>query len=94
MTHKYLVKIFTKYLQTGFEIESEKERLKRHLPAQSPLKKLEDKSIVPYNFIDYETVVSTSQNQTTIGIGDLIGKWKKGDRNYFHYKSYNLLVAE
>ena len=25
MTHKYLVKIFTKYLQTSFEIESEKE---------------------------------------------------------------------
>ena len=25
MTHKYLVKIFTKYLQTSFEVESEKE---------------------------------------------------------------------
>ena len=25
MTHKYLVKIFTKYLQTKFEIESDKE---------------------------------------------------------------------
>ena len=25
MTHKYLVKIFTKYLQTNFEIESDKE---------------------------------------------------------------------
>jgi len=73
--------------QDSNEIESKKERLKRHLPAQSPLKKLEDKSIVPYNFIDYETVVSTSQNQTAIGIGDLIGKWKKNNRNYFHYKS-------
>lgn len=73
--------------QDSNEIESKKERLKRHLPAQSPLKKLEDKSIVPYNFIDYETVVSTSENQTAIGVGDLIAKWKKNDRNYFHYKS-------
>jgi len=73
--------------QDSNEIESKKERLKRHLPAQSPLKKLEDKSEVPQNFIDYETVVSTSENQTAIGVGDLIGKWKKDDRNYFHYKS-------
>ena len=73
--------------QDSNEIESKKERLKRHLPAQSPLKKLEDKSEVPQNFIDYETVLSTSENQTAIGVGDLIGKWKKDDRNYFHYKS-------
>ncbi|WP_264536536.1 ABC transporter permease/M1 family aminopeptidase [Flavobacterium sp. N1736] len=73
--------------QDSNEISSKKERLKRHLPAQSPLKKLEDKSVIPQNFIDYETVVSTSKNQTVIGVGDLIGKWKKNDRNYFHYKS-------
>jgi ABC-2 type transport system permease protein len=73
--------------QDSNEISSKKERSKRHLKPQSPLKKLEDKSIIPYNFIDYDAVVSTSQNQTAIGIGDLIGKWRKGNRNYFHYKS-------
>jgi ABC-2 type transport system permease protein len=73
--------------QDANEIESKKERSKRHLKPQSPLKKLEDKSEVPQNFIDYETVVSTSENQTAIGVGDLMGKWKKDDRNYFHYKS-------
>lgn len=60
--------------QDSNEIESKKERRKRHLNPQSPLKKMEDKSEVPYNFIDYETVVSTSKNQTAIGIGDLIGQ--------------------
>jgi len=73
--------------QDSNEISSKKERLKRHLPSQTPLKKLEDKIVIPYNFIDYDAVVSTSENQTAIGVGDLIGKWTKGNRNYFHYKS-------
>jgi len=73
--------------QNDNEISSKKERLKRHLKPQTPLKKLEDKTVSPYNFIDYDAVVSTSQNQTVIGIGDLIRKWSKNNRNYFHYKS-------
>lgn len=74
--------------QDSNEIESKKERLKRQLKPQSPLKKLEDKSQIPYNFINYDAIVSTSQNQTAIGVGDLIGKWTKNNRNYFHYKSH------
>lgn len=73
--------------QVSNEISNEKERKKRRLKPQSPLKKLEDKSKSAYDFIDYETIVSTSKNQTVIGVGDLIAKWKKEDRNYFHYKS-------
>ncbi|WP_294960304.1 M1 family aminopeptidase [uncultured Flavobacterium sp.] len=73
--------------QDSNEISSEKERAKRHLKPQQPLKKLEDKSKITNDFIDYEAIVSTSKNQTAIGIGDLIGNWKKNDRNYFHYKS-------
>jgi len=73
--------------QDSNEISSKKERLKRKLPTQSPLKKLEDKSKTEYDFINYEAIVSTSKNQTAIGVGDLIGKWKKDNRNYFHYKS-------
>lgn len=73
--------------QDSNEISSEKERTKRHLKPQTPLKKLEDKSEMKYDFIDYDVVVSTSKNQTAIGIGDLIGNWKKDNRNYFHYKS-------
>lgn len=63
--------------QDSNEISSEKERAKRHLKPQQPLKKLEDKSKITNDFIDYEAIVSTSKNQTAIGIGDLIGNWKK-----------------
>ncbi|MDW8852663.1 M1 family aminopeptidase [Flavobacterium sp. MMLR14_040] len=73
--------------QDSNEISSKKERLKRHLKPQTPLKKLEDKTPIPYNFIDYDAVVSTSTNQTAIGVGDLIAKWAKNNRSYFHYKS-------
>ncbi|KRD08368.1 aminopeptidase [Flavobacterium sp. Root901] len=73
--------------QDSNEISSKKERAKRHLQPQTPLKKLEDKSEIKYDFVDYDAVVSTSGNQTAIGVGDLIGKWKKDGRNYFHYKS-------
>lgn len=73
--------------QDSNEISSKKERAKRHLKPQTPLKKLEDKSKAESDFIDYEATVSTSKNQTVIGVGDLIAKWKKDDRNYFHYKS-------
>jgi ABC-type transport system involved in multi-copper enzyme maturation permease subunit len=73
--------------QESNEISSKKERAKRHLKPQTPLKKLEDKSKTTNDFVDYDAVVSTSKNQTAIGVGDLIGNWKKDDRNYFHYKS-------
>ncbi|WP_157498621.1 M1 family aminopeptidase [Flavobacterium sp. F52] len=73
--------------QDSNEISSKKEREKRHLKPQTPLKRLEDKSKTTNDFIDYDVVVSTSKNQTAIGIGDLVGNWKKDNRNYFHYKS-------
>ncbi|WP_433835955.1 M1 family aminopeptidase [Flavobacterium anhuiense] len=73
--------------QDSNEISSEKERAKRHLKPQTPLKKLEEKSKTINDFIDYDVVASTSKNQTAIGIGDLIGNWKKDNRSYFHYKS-------
>ncbi|PWB23600.1 aminopeptidase [Flavobacterium sp. HTF] len=73
--------------QESNEISSKKERRKRHLNPQNPLKKLEDKSKIENDFIDYDVVVSTSKNQTAIGIGELKANWKKENRNYFHYKS-------
>ncbi len=73
--------------QDSNEISSEKERTKRHLKPQTPLRKLEDKSKIINDFIDYDVVVSTSKNQTAIGIGDLVENWKKDNRNYYHYKS-------
>ena len=39
------------------------------------------------DFIDVETVISTTANQTAIAPGSLIKKWEENDRNYFHYKT-------
>lgn len=39
-----------------------------------------------HDYIEYETVVSTEAPQTAIGQGNLLKKWAKNDRNYFHYK--------
>ncbi len=39
-----------------------------------------------YDYISYETIVSTKAPQTAIGQGKLIKQWTEGNRNYFHYK--------
>lgn len=73
--------------QTDNEITNSKERKKRKMPEETPIRKLEDKTTQPYDFINLDAVVSTSENQTAIGVGDLISQSKANGRNYFHYKS-------
>ena len=36
--------------------------------------------------IDYEAVIGTSDDQTAITAGRLVGSWRTGDRRYFHYR--------
>jgi len=38
------------------------------------------------DFINVETVISTSEDQTAIAPGSLIKKWTENGRNYYHYK--------
>lgn len=38
------------------------------------------------DWIEFETVVSTSADQIAIAPGDLQGEWEQGGRRYFHYK--------
>jgi ABC-type transport system involved in multi-copper enzyme maturation permease subunit len=38
------------------------------------------------DWINFETIVSTSSDQTAIAPGYLEQEWRKGDRRYFHYK--------
>ena len=38
-------------------------------------------------FFNVETIISTSSDQTAIASGSLIKQWKKGNRNYYHYKT-------
>ena len=38
------------------------------------------------DLVNFETILSTSEDQTAIAPGYLQGEWKKGGRSYFHYK--------
>lgn len=39
------------------------------------------------DFISFETVLSTSDDQIAIAPGELVGKWSKNGRRYFRYRS-------
>jgi len=39
------------------------------------------------DLIDFEAIVSTSENQTAISTGFLQKQWQENGRNYFHYKA-------
>jgi ABC-2 type transport system permease protein len=71
------------------EISSKLEREKRAMPAQSPLPTLDTSTPLPfdYRFTGLDAIVSTDDDQTVIGVGDLIKKWTAKGRNYFHYKT-------
>jgi len=61
------------------------------LPVQLPL----DQAVLQYqgdfsmdyDWTNFETVISTSANETAIAQGELLGQWKDNKRNYFHYKT-------
>ncbi|MDY8136159.1 ABC transporter permease/M1 family aminopeptidase [Aquimarina sp. 2201CG5-10] len=73
------------------EINDPEERKKRGLPAREKLPyndpHLQDKGKFSTNSVQYETIVSTTQDQTAIASGELIKQWKEGDRNYFKYRT-------
>ncbi|BFM12875.1 M1 family aminopeptidase [Simiduia litorea] len=75
------------------EIADRHERRKRDLPELQRLPKLEDESQYGTNFIgkeadfiNFETVVSTSAEQFAISPGYLEREWQAEGRRYFHYK--------
>lgn len=71
------------------EIDDPKERTRRNMPASYIVVPLEEKIQMPYYYdhVTLDAVISTSGNQTAIGIGDLKDQWKKDGRNYFRYKT-------
>lgn len=74
------------------EIEDKEERIKREMPFQDALIKVDAPLANPYNyeFINFDAIVSTSINQTAISVGELVKKYSKNNRNYFHYKVNNI----
>ena len=78
---------------SGAQIVDRHERRKRDLTPIDRLPKLEDSTQYGTNFIgkeadfiNFETIVSTSEEQFAISPGYLQKEWVKNGRRYFHYK--------
>ncbi|WP_160136659.1 ABC transporter permease/M1 family aminopeptidase [Chryseobacterium sp. c4a] len=76
--------------QKDYEIQDQQTRNQYKLGKRDELKKPEAPEILKKDFINLDMIISTQQNQTAIGTGDLVKKWKKSNRNYFQYKAPNI----
>tara|TARA_Y100001960_G_C14762461_1_gene874892 strand:+ start:23 stop:2125 length:2103 start_codon:yes stop_codon:yes gene_type:complete len=81
---------------TSKEISDKNKRRKLKLPPKERMPQLEvncgpncDKNYLTIGFSDYinvESIISTSNDQIAIAPGSLIDEWKENNRNYYHYK--------
>lgn len=81
---------------SGFELSDRNTRKKYGLPSKKRMPELESQCsgacMSNYlsgglsDFIDVETVISTSSDQMAIAPGSLVKEWQENDRNYYHYK--------
>ncbi|MEJ6736670.1 MAG: M1 family aminopeptidase [Flavobacteriales bacterium] len=79
-----------------YELSDKSDRKKNDLPEKLRMPELQqtcDKGCnVNYlsngmsDWVNVETVISTSSNQLAIAPGSLLKEWKEGDRNYYNYK--------
>ncbi|WP_034061518.1 ABC transporter permease/M1 family aminopeptidase [Lacinutrix jangbogonensis] len=80
---------------TGLEISNRMERQKRNLPERVQDNNsaahivLED---VKFEKVRFETIVSTSSDQTAISSGRLVKEWSDNNRNYYHYKTNEKII--
>lgn len=72
---------------TDNEIQDPKERKERNMPPAEALTKVDAPLANPYNyeFINFDAVITTSNNQTAVSVGELTSSYHKNNRNYFHY---------
>jgi hypothetical protein len=73
--------------QAGNEIDNETERKNRNLGKATPRKSLEAARTPEAEWLSIDMQLSTSANQTAIGVGELVKHWKADNRNYFHYRT-------
>jgi len=81
---------------SGKEISDKNKRRKFELPPKDRMPELEvdcgvncDKNYLTQGFSDYinvETIISTSSDQIAIAPGSLIKEWKENERKYYQYK--------
>jgi len=79
----------------GYEISDKNKRIKLKLPKRERMPKLDDSNLKARSntyvgndsdWVEVNTIISTSADQTAIAPGSLIKSWKSGGRNYFNYK--------
>ena len=77
------------YPQFGYsssnEVQDEQERKQLRLGKMTPIKAFSSPKIPNDDFLPLQMTISTSGDQTAIGVGELTKEWKKGGRNYFQY---------
>ncbi|RWW96725.1 M1 family aminopeptidase [Flavobacterium cerinum] len=80
---------------SNFEMSDKKMREKHKLPKREIIAKLDNKNVKARmnsylsndsDWVQVNTVISTSGDQTAIAPGSLVRSWKKRGRNYFNYK--------
>lgn len=74
------------YLEEN-EIESNKDRKKFNLGNATQITTLEAPKNSADDFLNVDMLISTSSEQTAVGIGELVKQWQLGNRNYFQYKT-------
>ncbi|WP_298224617.1 M1 family aminopeptidase [Flavobacterium sp.] len=80
---------------TNYEISDKNERVKLKLPQRLRMPKLNENDMVSRantymssdaDWVEVNTTISTSSDQTAIAPGSLLKSWKSKGRNYFQYK--------
>ncbi len=69
------------------EMDDEAARKKYKLGAKSALTAFDAPKTANNDFIMLDMTISTSGNQTALGVGELAKNWKQENRNYFQYKT-------
>ncbi|WP_290790903.1 M1 family aminopeptidase [Flavihumibacter sp. UBA7668] len=69
------------------EIEDEVIRKKYKMGDKSVNTRFDAPKTINDDFITLDMTISTSANQTALGVGELTKNWKQQNRNYFQYKS-------
>ncbi|WMI64782.1 M1 family aminopeptidase [Aestuariibaculum sp. YM273] len=73
--------------QPDKEIEDEQKREAYELGNPTTLKKLEAPEVFKNDFINLDMIVSTENNQTPMGIGNVVKTWTENDRAFTQYKA-------
>jgi len=85
------IRISRYYPQFGYysenEIQDDFIRNEYQLGAATAPKSFDSSKQPNNDFINLEMIVSTSPNQTAIGVGGMVNHYVKNNRNHFHYKT-------